>query len=431
MAYSGAKITLDGTSVDLPVLTGSDGAQAVDISDLYEKTGVTTFDRSLNNTAATKSSITWIDSKKGTLLYRGINVEALVEQSTFVETSYLLSFGALPTEEQLRVYSTSLSKHSMIHESMRNFFDSFPGTVNPIAILATMVTALSSYYPEAYEVHYGQGVDIKARLLAKVRTLAAWAYKKSIGHPFIYPRDELPYCQNFLNMMFAVPSEPYTVPPEDDRILNQILMLYSDHEQNIATSTLRLVAGTKSNLFACVNAAMCALWGAREAGANIPPIKMLEDMINHQQSPDKYFEKFIQGREGLHSNGLGHSSYLVVDPRAVIIKKLFHSYYKSKKATLKEPLIEKALEVEEFTLGHPYFKEMRLYPNLDFYSAVIFRMIGIPANMNNVIRVIGKLAGWLSHWEEQRLEVPHISLRPRQIYTGVTSNRYIPISERK
>lgn len=430
MSSPNVRIQLNDTVVNLPLVTGTDGTMAIDISTLREQTGFITYDPTLSNTAITRSAITWIDEKKGVLLYRGYNVDELVQNSTFVETSYLLSNGKLPNEKELREYSTSLSKHSMIHESMRLFFDAFPGAAHPIAILATMVTALSGYYPATYEENSAKGIDIKSRLLAKVRTLAAWAYKKSAGQPIVYPRDDLPYCTNFLNMLFAVPAEPYEVSPEHDRIVNQILILYGDHEQNVATSTVRLVGSTKANLFACVNAGMCALWGSREAGSNIPPIPMLESMANHNQRPEDYFEKFIKGHQPLRSNGLGHSNYLVTDPRAVIARKLFHQYRKSNMYET-DSVVEKALEVEEFTMGHPYFLERRLYPNLDFYSALLFRMIGLPVTMNNVMRVIGKLAGWLAHWEEQYRERAEAeNYRPRQMYRGSMDMRYVPISER-
>ncbi|MBI3395146.1 MAG: citrate synthase, partial [Spirochaetia bacterium] len=370
MAYSRAALHIDDKSVPLQLINGTDGTQALDLSGLGEQTGLLAFDPSLNNTAWTRSAITWIDGAHGTLLYRGVNVEELVEHSTFVETSYLLSHGDLPNEKQHKEYSTSLSKHSMIHESMRNFFDAFPGTAHPIAILATMVTALSSYYPATFEENIARGIDIKSRLLAKVRTLAAWAYKKAMGQPVIYPRDELPYCTNFLNMVFAIPAEAYAVPPEHDKILNQLLILYSDHEQNASTSTVRLVGSTKANLFACINAGLCAMWGGRESGSNLPPIPMLEAMVDFNQKPEVYFEKFIRGTEPLRSNGLGHSSYKVTDPRAVISRKLFHQYLKSHPSAA-DSVIDKALEVEEFATGHPYFIERRMYPNLDFYSALI------------------------------------------------------------
>lgn len=426
-----AQLLIDNTNIQLPILESVDGKYAVDISRLKDKAQMTVYDPNLNNTAITRSSITWIDAGKGTLLYRGYDIEELVNKSTFVETSYLLSHGELPNQEQLKEYSTALSKHSMIHESMRNFFDAFPGDAHPLAILATMVTALSSYYPATYEENLKKGVDIRIRLLAKVRTLAAWSYKKSQGQPTVYPRDELPYCTNFLNMLFAVPPEPHTVSPEDDKILNQILILYSDHEQNVATSTVRMVGSTRANLFACINAGMCALWGVRESDANLPPIYMLEDMIDRNLSPEQYFEKFIQGKEPLRSNGFGHPGYDTIEARSLISKRLFHEYL-SKHGDIAErdPLIKKALEVEEFVLGHPYLQEIKIYPNLDFYSALIFRLLGIPANMNNVIRVIGKMSGWLAHWIEQRYDPDKHSYRPTQLYSGKLHRPYEPVEKR-
>ena len=424
------EIQYNGGSLSFPVMTASDGSQFFDVRELKEKTGLSAYDPDLHNTAIARSAITWIDSKSGRLLYRGIDVEELVKHSSFVETSYLLSKGELPTQSELEQYSRSLSKHSMIHESMRNFFDSFPGNAHPLAIMATMVTALSSYYPQSFEENIQKGIDVRTRLLAKVRTLAAWAYKKSVGQPTIYPRDELPYCKNFLNMMFAVPAEAHTVTEADDRILNQILILYSDHEYNVATTTMRFVASTRANLFACVNAGIMTLWGARESDANLPPIILLREMIQNSETPDQYFERFIKKGEPISSNGLGHSAYGPEDPRATISRRIFHEYRKNHPDALKSPLIRKALEVEEYTMGHPFFKEMKLYPNLDFYSALIFHLLGIPSEMNNVIRVIGKLSGWLSHWLEQRNETERRSFRPRQVYTGKMHRSYGPLDQR-
>lgn len=412
-----ATLEIDGQKITLPVITGADGRRAVNITSLAEKTGLLAYDPALNNVAVTRSAITWIDSKNGKLYYRGYDVADLVEHSSFVETSYLLSNGELPDAEQYASYSDKLSKHSMIHESMKNFFDSFPGDAHPLAILATMVTALSSYYPQTYEEHIKSGIDLKARLLAKVRTLAAWSYKKSIGHPVIYPRDELLYCSNFLNMMFALPVEPYVTPPEHERILNQILILYSDHEQNVATSTVTMVGSTRANLFVSINAGISAMWGAREANYNVLTRPMLETMLNHRMTPEQFFEKFIKGEETLKSPAFGHRKYDTEDPRATISRRLFHKYLDAHPRAKDDPIVQKALEVEEFMLGHPFFQKVRQYPNLDFYSALIFRLMGIPANMNNVIRVIGKLSGWLAHWQEQR-DGEQKSMRPQQIYTG-------------
>jgi Citrate synthase len=293
----------------LPLVTGTDNKQAIDIHFLNQETNLTTFDSALNNTSIAKSKISYIDSKNGKLYYRGYDVEELVEKSTFVETSFLLLYGHLPTKSEMEKFSYTLSKHSMIHESMRLFFDAFPGDAHPLAILATLVTALSAYYPTSYEEMIKQGIDIRVRLLAKVRTLAAWSYKKSVGQPIIYPRDELPYCTNFLNMMFATPAEPYDVDPMDDRILNRILILYADHEMNATTTTVRVVASGRANLFACINAGICSLWGSRESDANVPPIIMLREMINKNLSSEAYFKDFIQGKKQLKLNGLGHNAY--------------------------------------------------------------------------------------------------------------------------
>jgi citrate synthase len=430
MAYSSARLRLDEREVELPIVASSDGSQAIVIEDLYEKTGIRTYDPNLENTSYVKSAISWIDAENGILLYRGYNVEDLVKYSSFVETSYLLTYGELPNPDQHRKYSAAFSRHSMIHEDMRNIFDAFPAKAHPLAILSTMVTALSSYYPQTYEDNITKGIDIGTGLLSKVRTLAAWAYRKSEGLPIIYPRDNLPYWRNFLNMMFGMPDEPYLCPPEDEKILNQLGILYSEHEQNVATSAVRLVGSARANLFACVVTGMSAMWGARESGANIAPMMMVDDMLNHNLKPEEYFKKFIKGYEPLRSNGLGHPGYKGWDPRAVISREMFHEYRKSHPQAANSETIKKALEIEEFVLGHPFFLEMNLYPNLDFYSAMLFHLIGIPASMNNVIRVIGKLSGWLAHWHEQRNMARGPAYRPAQIYTGQMTRDYVPLEKR-
>jgi len=418
----------------LPLVTGTDNKQAIDIHFINQETNLTTFDSALNNTSIAKSKISYIDSKNGKLYYRGYDVEELVEKSTFVETSFLLLYGHLPTKSEMENFSYTLSKHSMIHESMRIFFDAFPGDAHPLAILATLVTALSAYYPNSYEDMIKQGIDIRVRLLAKVRTLAAWSYKKSVGQPIIYPKDELPYCTNFLNMMFATPAEPYEVDPMDDRILNQILILYADHEMNATTTTVRVVASGRANLFACINAGICSLWGSRESDANVPPITMLREMINKNLSSEAYFKDFIQGKKQLKLNGLGHNAYETEDPRARTSRRLFKEYYKFKlqkdPTILSDPILQKAFEVEEYVMNHPWFKEMNLYPNVEFYSALIFKLLGIPPEMNNVIRSIGKLSGWLAHWTEQRENPDRKVYRPKQIYVGELNKKYIPIDQR-
>lgn len=418
----------------IPLITGSDHQKFVDINFLFQETGLITFDSALNNTAIAKSKISYIDSKNGKLYYRGYNVEELVEKSTFVETSFLLIYGHLPTEKELKNFSKELSKHSMIHESIRLFFDAFPGSAHPLAILATLVTALSAYYPQSFEDMIKKGIDIRTRLLAKVRTLAAWSYKKSIGQPIIYPRDELPYCTNFLNMMFATPAEPYKVDPIDDAVLNQILILYADHEMNATTTTVRVVASGRANLFACINAGICSLWGSRESDANVPPIVMLQEMINNNISSEEYFRDFITGKKQLKLNGFGHNAYEKEDPRAKISRRIFKEYYQKKivkqPSILQDPILNKALEVEEYVMNHPGLKEMNFYPNLEFYSALIFKLLGIPPEMNNVIRSIGKLPGWLAHWTEQRENPDRKVYRPKQVYVGELNKTYIPIQDR-
>ena len=415
----------------MPLIQGDEKQAALDIRELHEECGLYAYDPFLNNVAITESAITRIDPEKNKLYYRGYDLEELVELSNFVEVAYLLMYGELPKAKEYEAYSLSLSSHSMIHESMRNFFNGFPGDAHPLAILATMVTALSSYYPSTYEEHIKSGTDIRARLLAKVRTLAAWAYKKSIGHPTVYPRDNLSYCANFLNMMFSVPAENYNVSESEERLLNQILILYSDHEQNVATSTVRLVGSSQANLFVCINAGISALWGAREAAWEVHTISMLNTMLNHNMKAENFFEKFIKGEEALRSPAFGHKKYKRMGPRAKTARSLFHSYLKEHPKSMEDPIIHLALEVEEFVLGHPYFSERNLLPNLDFYSALLLRIIGIPESMFNVLRVIGKLPGWLAHWEEQHKNMStRRSMRPQQVYCGSPPRPYIPINKR-
>lgn len=421
----------NGRDLSLPLIESTDGSKAVSVQHLTEDTGLYTFDPALNNTAIARSAISYIDAKHDRLFYRGYNIEELVERSTFVETAFLLIYGKLPNSEELAQFSNGLSKHSMIHESMRNFFDSFPGkSVHPLAILATMVTGLSGYYPDSFEEHISKGVDIRIRLLAKVRTLAAWSYKKSVGQPIVYPRDELPYCTNFLNMMFAIPAEAHVVTPADDRVLNQMLILYADHEMNATTTTVRVVASARANLFACINAGICSLWGSRESDATMPPALMLLRMIDNNLAPDQYFEKFLQGREQLKLNGFGHAAYEGEDPRARISRRIFHDYLKSHPEAKHDPLIQKGLDVEHFAMNHTVFKQLKMYPNVEFYSALIFKVLGIPPEMNNVIRTIGKLAGWLGHWSEARQDTERRVYRPRQMYSGDLNRSYVPIEQR-
>ena len=422
----------EGNEYKLPIITGNDAHQYIDVTQLYQKTKLYTYDHLLKNTAIAQSSITSIDLKTSTLRYRGYNIEDLVSQSSFPEVVYLLINGDLPNNEEYKNYLETLTQHNMVHEAMKNFFDGFPGDAHPLAILATMVTALSSYYPETYDKLKEEGVDLKARLLSKVGTLAAWAYKKSIGQPVIYPRDYLPYCANFLHMMFALPVEKYEVSPESEKILNQILILYSDHEQNISTSTVRLVGSTLANLFVCINAGISALWGLREASSKFDTMSMLSTMQEHNMKPEKFFEKFINGEESFHSSAFGHKKYSAMEARAKVAHTIFHDLVKQNTTWSSKSVISLALEVEEFVLGHPYFLERGLLPNLDFYSGLLLSYIGIPKSMFNVVRVIGKLGGWLAHWDEQQnVTKDHKShMRPQQIYIGHKPRDFIEINKR-
>ena len=427
-----ATLNYQNKEYKLPIISGVVGVKALDIQQLHEDMQLYAYDPFLNNTAVTKSNITYIDSKNDKLYYRGYDIADLLEYSSFVEVAYLLIYGTLPTASEYNTFSNTLSSHAMLHEAMHNFFDGFPGNAHPLAILSTMVTALSSYYPSTYDEHIRQGTDIKARLLSKLRTLAAWAYKKSIGQPIIYPRDNLPYCANLLNMMFSMPVESYTIVNEDVRLLNQLLILYSDHEQNIATSTVHLVGSSRANLFVCINAGISALWGGREAAWEVHTMSMLNTMLQHSMSPEQFFEKFIKGEEALHSPAFGHKKYNGMEPRGLLACQLLKKHLKLNPKVAKSPIIDKALEVEEFVMGHPYFAERQLLPNLDFYSALLFHILGLPESMFNVMRTLGKLAGWLAHWEEQRTSMSqHRVMRPQQIYTGQTKLSYIPLAKRK
>ncbi len=430
-----AQLEYKGKQYPLNIITGTDGQAALDLRNLHKDTKLYGYDPMLTNIALTESSITCIDSKNNKLLYRGYDIEDLVKNTEFIEVAYLLIQGELPNSQEYKDYSLILSRHSMIHESMRNFFDGFPGNAHPLAILATMVTSLSSYYPSSYEGNFLLGVDIKARLLSKVRTLAAWAYKRSCGQPIVYPQDSLPYCKNFLNMMFSVPAEEYEVSTEDETLLNQLLILYSDHEQNIATSTVRLVASSQANLFVSINAGVSTLWGARESASEVHAISMLKTISEKNMKAEQFFEKFINGKKPFKSSIFGHKKYLGMEPRAKIAQRLFHDYLKSHPELSQYPLINAAREVEDFILGSNYFIEGNLLPNLDFYSAILFQIMKIPESMFNVIRVIGKLAGWLAHWDEQyqlsKAKNHDHPIRAQQIYSGRAYRPYVPLNKRK
>jgi citrate synthase len=428
-----AKLTLNvegkEQSIDLPIITGTENEKAIDISSLRSKTGYVCLDPAFVNTASTTSAITFLDGEQGILRYRGIPIEQLGEKSSFVETSYLLIYGKLPNKDELTRFSTLLTRHSMIHEDMKRFFDGYPSTAHPMAILSAMVCSLSSYYPDAIDVNNKEQTDITAaRLLAKLRTIAAFSYKKSIGQPFVYPQNSLSYCANFLNMMFSVPAEPYDVDEDIVKVLNLLLILHADHEQNCSTSTVRLVGSSKANLFASIAAGICALWGPLHGGANQEVVEMLQAI----QADGGDVTKFVNLAKDKNSNfrlmGFGHRVYKNYDPRARLIKAAADKVLG--KRGIKDPLLDIAQRLEEAALKDPYFVDRKLYPNVDFYSGLIYRALGFPTNMFTVMFALGRLPGWIAHWKEMN-DSPATKIgRPRQIYTGETIHDYVPLEER-
>ncbi|MCE9499783.1 MAG: citrate synthase [Leptospira sp.] len=421
-----AEIVLDGQAHEIPVITGTDGNQGLDMGTFFEKTGLISVDPGFFNTATSISKVSRRDPK-GELTYRGYMIEDLALNSTFIESSYLLIYGDLPTKEQLSDFSKRLSKHSLIHEDMMNLLDGFPGKAHPLAVLSVMVMSLSSYYPAEYEETLDRGIDQVTRLLAKIRTLAAFAYKKKIGQPVIYPLDRLPYCENFLHMMFSVPAELYEVPPSHEKILNQLWILYAEHEQNVAATTVQMIGSTQANLFASISAGMSALWGSREGGKNVAAVELIEEILVLGGDYKKYFERFKSGQAKLESNGFGHGAYTGKSPRAVVARELFKEFYSVKA----DPIAELALKIDDYVLSDSYFVTKNLYPNLDFYSGIIFHSLGIPKDMFTVMQAIGKLPGWLAHWRELRLSGKYAKVRPKQIYIGNIGKQYVPIEQRK
>ncbi|MGH7272483.1 MAG: citrate synthase, partial [Polyangiaceae bacterium] len=381
------------------------------------------------NTASTRSAVTFIDGDKGILRYRGIPIEELAEKSSFVETAYLLIYGNLPNAEQLRGWSEKLTRHSLLHEDMKHFFEGFSPTAHPMAILSAMVAALSSYYPDSLDPDNIDQRDITiARLVSKVRTIAAFAYKKSIGQPFVYPKNSLSYCANFLNMMFSVPAEDYDVDPELVKVMNLLLILHADHEQNCSTSTVRVVGSSKANLFASITAGICALWGPLHGGANQEVLEMLSAIHADGGNVKKYVALAKDKDSNFKLMGFGHRVYKNFDPRAKIIKVAADKVLA--KLGKKDPLLDIAKALEEAALKDSYFIERKLYPNVDFYSGIIYRAMGFPVNTFTVLFALGRLPGWIAHWKEMVEDGSTKIARPRQIYTGLKQRPYVAVEKR-
>jgi citrate synthase len=425
-----ATLTYEDKSYELPTVVGTEDETAVDISQLRAKSGLITLDSGYANTGACMSSITFIDGEQGILRYRGYPVDELAERSTFVETAYLLIFGELPTGTQLAEFRRLLGQHEFIHEDMLHHFDGFPRNAPPMAILSAMINALGCFQPEVMQPEEDEHfMQAAARLMSKVRTIAAASYRKSIGRPVNYPRTELRYTANFLHMMFSFPHKLYQPDEVVVRALDQLLLLHADHEQNCSTSTVRMVGSSQANLHASVAAGVCALWGPLHGGANVAVIDMLTQLKDSGQKLDTFIARVKDKDAHARLMGFGHRVYKNFDPRAKIIKESCHALLK--KLNVNDPLLDIAMQLEEVALHDEYFVKRKLYPNVDYYSGIIMRALGIPTSMFTVMFAIGRLPGWIAHWREVRIGDTQRIDRPRQIYTGAARRAYVPMEQRK
>jgi citrate synthase len=424
-----AKLIVGDSEIELPVVEGTEQERAVDITKLRSATGYITLDDGYMNTGATKSSITYLDGEQGILRYRGYPIEQLAQHCQFIEVAYLLIYGELPTDEQIEKFRSKLRRHTMLHEDMRMFYDGFPRDAHPMAILSSVVGALSTFYQDSLDPHDKNQVDESVvRLLAKLPTIAAFAYKKSIGQPFVYPRNDMTYCENFLQMMFSVPSEPYEVDPDFVDALNLLLIVHADHEQNCSTSTVRMVGSSNANLFASISAGISALWGPLHGGANEACVAMLEQIRKDGGNVKKYVDMAKDKSSSFRLMGFGHRVYKNFDPRATIIQAMCEKLLN--KRGIDDPIFDIARQLQDVALNDEYFIERKLYPNVDFYSGVIYRAIGIPVPMFTVLFAIGRLPGWIAHWVEMHANPNKKICRPRQIYTGPTIRDFVSRDQR-
>jgi citrate synthase len=424
-----ASLTYGDHTVELPVVRGTEDERGADISRLRSETGLITLDPGYGNTGSTRSAITFVDGETGILRYRGYPIEQLAEQSTFLEVAYLLINGDLPTRAQLDAFSAEITHHTLIREEMRHFFDSFPHEAHPMAVLASGTVGMSTFYPDSHEIADPAAVELTIlRLIAKLPTLAAWSFKKAIGQPYVYPRNDLGYSSNLLHMMFAVPSEPYEVKQEVAEALDLLLILHADHEQNASAATVRMVGSTHVNLYASISAGISALWGPLHGGANEAVIMTLERIVEDGGNVQKWVDKAKDPNDSFRLAGFGHRVYKNFDPRAKIIKRAAERVLQAMGAD--GQLFEVAKKLEEVAVHDEYFVQRKLYANVDFYSGLIYHAIGFPKNMFTNCFAIGRLPGWIAQWQEM-IRDPETKIgRPRQIYTGPAERAYIPIAER-
>jgi len=424
-----ARIILEGKEYEFPVIVGTENEKAIDISKLRASTGYITLDFGYKNTGSTKSAITYLDGENGVLRHRGYSIEELADNASFLEVAYLLIYGELPNKEQLEYFETSVCHHTLVHENMKRFFQAFPPNAHPMGMLSSMISSLSTFYPESQNPNRSV-VDIERtihRLIAKLPTLAAQAYKHNMGHPTVYPSNDLGYVGNFLKMMFGLPTANYEVDPVIESALNKLLILHADHEQNCSASTVRIVGSSQANLYSSVSAGIAALWGPLHGGANQAVIEMLESIKEDGGDMEKWIAKAKDKNDSFRLMGFGHRVYKNFDPRARIIKKAADEVLA--KLGVNDPVLDLAKRLEEVALKDEYFVQRGLYPNVDFYSGIIYRALGIPTDMFTVMFAIGRLPGWIAQWKEM-LENGEPIGRPRQVYTGATERSFVNINER-
>ncbi|HEY8934333.1 MAG TPA: citrate synthase [Cyclobacteriaceae bacterium] len=424
-----AELIIDGKSYTLPIVVGSENEVAIDISSLRDQSGAITLDLGYKNTGATTSAITYLDGDNGILRYRGYSIEDLAAKSTFLEVAHLLIFGDLPNQTQLNKFTHDIKTHTLVHEDVKKILDGFPSTAHPMGVLASLFCSQTAFYPESLDPNRSaEGVYLSiVRSLAKMPTFAAWAYKNAVGHPVNYPDNKLDYCSRFLKMMFALPAEDYEIDPVVADALDKLLILHADHEQNCSTSTVRIVGSSKASIYSSISAGINALWGPLHGGANQEVIVMLENIMKDGGDTDKWMAKAKDKNSGFRLMGFGHRVYKNFDPRAKIIKKAADDVLN--KLGVNDPILEIAKKLEEAALKDPYFVERKLYPNVDFYSGIIYRALGIPVELFTVMFAMGRLPGWIAQWKELRENKEPIG-RPRQIYTGEKLRPYVDIKNR-